>query len=268
MRRPVDKVRLRILRFLAGGEAHVEEAAMRGRIRLRSDRLGAISVEAAALETLAEAGCVQRGGLGTVRLTAAGRAAYARMREVEQPFLLQHGEVGAASVETAEGPQAVAVNLAESPLAKLARLRDRNGKAFLEAELFRAGERFRSDYARGLLMPRLGVNWASLGGGGSGGPGGSAVDLTDAALAARTRVDHAVEAVGPELAGLLVDVCCFLKGLETVEMERGWPVRSAKVMLRAALSALARHYAPEPRRHAGRILHWGAADYRPRTART
>jgi len=267
MRRAADKVRLRILRFLAGGDAHVEEAALRGRVRLRSERLGTISVEAVALETLARAGCTEPVGDGRLRLTETGRATYARIREAERPFLLQHGEVGTATVETAEGPQTVALNLSESPLAKLARLKDRSGKCFLDDEMVRAGERFRADHARGQLMPRLGVNWGSLGGGGAGGPGGSAADLSDAALAARLRVDRAIEAVGPELAGLLVDVCCFLKGLETVELERDWPVRSAKVMLRAALSALARHYAPAPRRTAARIRHWGSSDYRPRTSR-
>ncbi|MFN3547662.1 MAG: DUF6456 domain-containing protein [Mesorhizobium sp.] len=262
-----DRTRLRILRFLAGGEVRAEAAARSGWVSLRSARLGVISVESAALDALAEAGCVEPGGAGQLRLTETGRAAYARAREAERPFLLQHAELGAVTVETAEGPQAAAMNLSESPLFKLARRKDRDGRPFLDADLFRAGERLRADYTRGLLMPRLGVNWASLGGGGSGGAGGGAVDLTDAALAARARVDRAIEAVGPELAGLLVDVCCFLKGLETVEAERGWPVRSAKVVLRAALSALARHYAPQPRRAAARILHWGARDYRPRNAR-
>lgn len=267
MRQPADKMRLRILRFLAGGDARIEEAALQGRVRLRSDRLGTISVEGAALEALARAGCTEPAGDAALRLTAAGRAAYARLRETGEPFLLQHGELGATTVATPEGPQAVAVNLSESPLARLSRLKDRSGKPFLDEDLVGAGERFRTDYERGMLMPRLGVNWASLGGAGAGGPGGSAADLTDAAMAARIRVDRAVEAVGPELAGLLVDVCCFLKGLETVELERDWPVRSAKVMLRAALSALARHYAPAPRRSAARIRHWGARDYRPRTTR-
>ena len=98
---------------------------------------------------------------------------------------------------------------------------------------FRAGERLRADYTHGNIMPRLGANWvASVASGRRGAGAGSMVELTDAALAARQRVEKAIEAVGPELAGVLIDICCFLKGIETVEMERQWPARSAKIMLK------------------------------------
>ena len=154
------------------------------------------------------------------------------------------------------------VNTLESPLAALARIKDRNGNRWLSDEMVAAGDRLRCDFERGQLIPGVSQRWEPVidrGGGGGSGIG----DLTDAALAARRRVETALEAVGPELSGLLVDICCFLKGLEQVERERQWPQRSAKLMLSAGLRMLDRHYHPAsgPRRSSMRA--WGGDNYRP-----
>jgi hypothetical protein len=83
-----------------------------------------------------------------------------------------------------EGPrfgqrQRVAAGTARAPARQVRR-------TFLPPE-FRAGERLRSDYTRGNIMPRLGANWvASVASGERGGRSGIA-ELTDAALAARQR---------------------------------------------------------------------------------
>jgi hypothetical protein len=132
---------------------------------------------------------------------------------------------------------------------------------------FEAGERFRSDYERAGIMPRVTANWtASVSRGRRDGGAGGMAELTEAAIDARRRVDRAIAAVGPELAGILVDFCCFLKGIEEIERTRQWPTRSAKLVLRIALAGLARHYglATQVRGAAsGAIRHWGSADYRP-----
>jgi hypothetical protein len=185
-------------------------------------------------------------------------------QKTQQDFAARHRDIVRTVLREGDDEIELTINLAESPLGQLARRKDRNGRPFLDAAEVRAGERLRRDYDRAQLMPRLGANWqAAVASGRRDGGRGGMLELTDAAIAARQRVEHAIAGVGPELAGVLVDVCCFLKGLETVEAERGWPVRSAKIMLKSALGALGRHYEPAPPRKARSMLHWGAEGYRP-----
>ena len=159
--------------------------------------------------------------------------------------------------------QTVALNLDESPLASLVRRKGKDGAPFLSIDEFNAGERLRADFTRGCMMQRVSANWSAAVSGGRRGGNDGLANLTDQALAARQRLDKALAAVGPELSGVLIDICCYLKGVEQVEMERQWPQRSAKLLLKAALGSLARHYNPAPKPVSGGIRHWGGEGYRP-----
>jgi len=170
-----------------------------------------------------------------------------RVPEYQQPaidsFRSQHLALAQRQIATEFGRASVTIDESESPLAWLARRRGSNGRAMIEPHQFQAGERLRLDFTRANLMPRTTSNWASpiasdRRGAGSNRAGAS----TETMIAARQRVRQALDAVGPEFAGLLIDVCCFLKGLEDIESERVWPARSAKVVLQLALDRLARHY--------------------------
>jgi hypothetical protein len=134
-----------------------------------------------------------------------------------------------------------------------------------------AGQRLAADFHRAAMMPGTTMRWDGLSAGGQRGGGvpGHGVELRDGAVAARERVARALTAVGPDLARVLVDVCCHETGLELLERRSGWPERSGKVVVQYALNALARHYGYLPDHGqawcgATGVRHWGTADYRPR----
>jgi hypothetical protein len=175
------------------------------------------------------------------------RKSASRVPEPPQPeidaFRGQHLALAQRQIATELGRANVIVDEAESPLAWLARRRGRDGRALIEPHQLQAGERLRADFTRANLMPRTTSNWASPISSDRRGAGGDRSSaFTETMVAARQRVHQALDAVGPEFAGLLLDVCCFLKGLEDIERERCWPARSAKVVLQLALERLARHY--------------------------
>lgn len=187
----------------------------------------------------------------------------AMVKDHEEIFQEQHRTAETACVEVDGVQQTVRRNSATSPLAAFYRLKDRDGRSFFPDDALQAGERFASDFHRGHLNPRVTASWEPRLSKRTKGTAGVVADLNDTALSARLRFTRAADAMGPELSGIAIDVCCFEKGLEMVERERQWPVRSAKLMLRTALLALARHYAP-PNKPTNRMKHhWGAEDYRP-----
>ena len=186
---------------------------------------------------------------------------------------LRAARIAATQVESprpARQPDLPLINDAESPLAWLARRRDKDGKPLISQEEFNAGERLRADFWFAQMTPKVTMSWNATFSSRKerrSAPG-IGMEMSDRIVGARERVQRALQAVGPELSGILIDVCCHLKGLEDTERAIGWPQRSGKVVLQLALTRLARHYGMLPpdgasSRDRNTLRHWGSADYRP-----
>ncbi|CAN7547544.1 DUF6456 domain-containing protein [Phyllobacterium sp. LjRoot231] len=260
MSSPVDKEIARLLRFIAKGAAAIVEAQNPEKLMLESGAHGTISTERNVVKFVLSQDLATL-NKGRLSIGDAGRAWLRRLECSDDPYAGQHRRETMIVIADESGSMRVRSNDGESPLAMLRKRKDGTGQPLIGDEAFKAGERLRSDFTIGNLMPSIGVNWDVTG---SGSRANGVLEITDAALAARQRVERALDAVGPELSGVLIDVCCFLKGLEMVERERQWPVRSAKLILKTALAVLDRHYHPaSPTRRNSRIIHWGSEDYRP-----
>ena len=169
-------------------------------------------------------------GVETETETGTGTEPHAAQQRDARPGTILHGD---------GTREAVTVNHAESALARLARRRV-DGAPFLHPELLEAGRRLHADFERAGLRQRVTARWDAVGTGGR--RQGGRAEIADSAMAARERWNRAVEALGEALGPATVDLVCFDKGLTDIESERGWPKRSAKMMLRAGLEQLALHY--------------------------
>jgi hypothetical protein len=180
----------------------------------------------------------------------------------EEAFLDQHRSVEIAEIRVEAGVEHVRFNAASSPLSALSRLKDTAGQCWFPGDALSAGERLARDFQYANLQPKITPSYEPRLGNRVGAAPGAGVDMKDSVVAARLRISRAVDAMGPELSGVALDICCFEKGLELVERERQWPARSAKLMLKTALLQLHRHYHPAP--PVSRRSHsWGGEGYRP-----
>ena len=255
---------VKLLRFLIAGERRIDRQA--DACRLAGHGGESLSVEEEELRALAQSGLVTLSENASAS-TPAARAHLKRLLSEEggEAFAAQHRDLETVHLpepgESGSRKRAVLRNRAESPLYPLRPLKDRSGEPFLSEDDMNAGERLAADFERAGLQPRITASWEPRLSSRIRGQAPRDDVMTDMAIGAHRRLSAAIDAMGPDLSGVALDVCCFGKGLELVERERQWPARSAKLMLRVALLALARHYQPPPTRKGTR--HWGERDYRP-----
>ena len=203
-------------------------------------------------------------------LTKTGRSYVKRALVNHNNCLGQHQTRIRKTVQIDGSPQDLLINAAESPLAWLAMRKDRSGKPMIDTHQFTAGERLRADFEQAHLSSCATSNWDRMAQTHSKRKDGAGASLSVSEVAwdAKQRVRRALEMVGPDFSGILLDVCCEQRGIEAVEKQHGLPKRSGKVVLRMALNQLARHYGllsdtQVSRSIDSRISHWGVPDYRP-----
>lgn len=193
--------------------------------------------------------CARPGRIARYHISAAGRVALGGMLAEAENAASGLAEAPAPGFANAAGQggrdhrglRAHRYGLADSPLAGLARRREKDGSRFLTDDLVRAGERLREDFELAQMVPRVTQNWDRFlshvdEGGSMPASGGGGAE------AARARVIGALRDLGPGLGDVVLRCCCYLEGLERAEQKMGWSARSGKIVLRIALQRLKRHY--------------------------
>jgi hypothetical protein len=198
---------------------------------------------------------------GSFAISDAGLGWIRRALAESDPFAAQHRIQSVREIAEPDGTlRSVTANDGESPLGWLFRRKGPDGHPMIGETQFKAGERLRTDFTLAQLNPRLGVDLSAPVVAGRRGAA-SDTQLPDIVLAAKQRFSRALQAVGPGLSDLLIDVCCHLIGLEAAERQKGWPRRSAKIVLGIALDRLAAHYGMGPVVGTGsRIRAWQAEE--------
>ena len=112
------------------------------------------------------------------------------------------------------------------------------GERFLPPHHLEAARRLSRIFERARMLQRVTMSYDQARiGGGRDRP--AQADLADSAVQARAMLDGLAHRLPRDCWGVLTDICGFDKGLQQIEQERGWPRRSAKLVLRIGLDQLA-----------------------------
>ncbi len=132
--------------------------------------------------------------------------------------------------------RSVTVSVSESPLAWL------HARGHLTDRQLLAGEKLRYDYEAASLGPQVTMRWDVVPMTRTRRAGPTAVTPTERMISAKDRFDHAITAMGRDLADIAWRVICAGEGVPAAERAMGWPTRSGKLVLKIALDRLAEYY--------------------------
>lgn len=187
--------------------------------------------------------CDAPGKILKYRITQAGRTALSKfMAQAEMQAMGFCDDQSAFAFDAAQDARAPhrggRFQSSETPLALLARRRDKDGQRFLAPDLVAVGERLHEDFVLAGLALRQDETWDQF-----------ICRVQDDAPSApqagraKERLVGALRDLGPGLGDAVLRCCCCLEGLELTEKRMGWSARSGKIVLRIALQRLKRHYA-------------------------
>jgi Domain of unknown function (DUF6456) len=138
--------------------------------------------------------------------------------------------------KTRKTSRSVTVNLAESPLSWL------HSRGHLTDRQLYAGEKLRCDYETAAIGPNITMSWNNMPMSRNRRAAPSPLSQSERVLAAKSRFDAAISALGRDLSDIAWRVICAGEGIPVAERGLGWPARSGKLVLRIALDRLAQHY--------------------------
>ncbi len=210
---------------------------------------------------------------GYWQISAQGEAWLRRRLAENDPYRAQHQLKGSKNIEIEQNcVRKLTVNLGESPLGWLLHRKGADGRPLLSQEQYDAGERLRVDFEKARMSPRLTSDITipmTSSSNRRAGDAGKGVALQETAIAAKERFFKALDVVGADLADVLIEVCCHLRGMDEAEKQLRLPQRSGKIVLQIALTRLGQHYGLIARQSTHRyksaaLRHWGDETYRPK----
>ncbi len=169
----------------------------------------------------------------------------------------------------AENKEYCIIHTKESALLWLSQHTDKKGRKWLEEHHLEAAQRLYNDFIYAGIHPHITTNYATLNEAkDKKNKHHSGLHLLDNKLTAKNRLNKVLRKLDEDSVHLLLDICCYQYGLEQVEKSYGWPRRSAKLMLRTALSNLAHEYnlIPQNMQKSQSIQLWFMDKYQSKTS--